>query len=109
VVGGSANFKKVVNESTGLTHQSGTYNCYGWSGDTLPSSVCSVDNLATAHNAVGTQDGKPMEALLCRYEDVDGYRRARAEYFAANPDKPDFDFIDVSKMPISNCSIVTSC
>lgn len=35
-------------------------------------------------------DGKILDAVLSRYEDVDSYRTAKAEFFAANPKALDY-------------------
>lgn len=35
-------------------------------------------------------DGKILEAVLTRYEDLDSYRSAKAQFFAANPKAADY-------------------
>jgi hypothetical protein len=42
-----------------------------------------LDDLVEAHNSASIANGRKMEAILCRYSDIDSYAAARAKYFAA--------------------------
>jgi hypothetical protein len=42
-----------------------------------------LDDLVDAHNSASIANGRKMEAILCRYSDIDSYEAARAAYYKA--------------------------
>jgi hypothetical protein len=55
-----------------------------------------LDDLVEAHNSASIADGRKMEAILCRYSDIDSYSVARAKYYAAQGTMDDDEPVSIS-------------